>query len=870
MPGIIKKWLYAILLLAIFYVLLAGFFPLLVEKFILPSVLAKAGLSGYDFSISRLGLNGCSLHVAGRPQFSSPVVAGNLKIDWTPSGLLLRQIKKVSSNGLQINLVDLPATKIPAKVKTGQDETLGKHRYLPIIVDQLEINNGALFFLAGKRIVYLPFTFSGHRTGERDLPDPTGAVNFRVRMQAAEHIVNGSITIHPSQGKLSGKLDSNLDLASLALIIPISISPAQEIKGYAQLNIEAAAQMVPFLVESLEASLVFDSFMATGNGINLGILQSQSARVTISGSGTQFQAKGTGFHIVNPFRTSLDFDTQISFVKNILHWQGTLDLEPEEGPVMESWFVLKDVDPVRISVTGSRNDDKTSVHLTSGQAKERSVDSSFIIHQSDISAAVEGFGIDARLTYEQRSELSTLTGTVAINGRNVTVKSPQGFLKLPGVTVQAEGAVSPGDTNPSFTAMINAKDASLEIEKQQLQLQKMQLELPVAWPSDGNVEKGSLRMDTIRMDEINLGSFTAEVIQDVKNLTVDGSLRTRLFPEEKISVSGTFRLPEQNENIAELNFSLPNGSFAVDNFMPLFSGLEGMSGGGDIDVQGNMAISPNSMSGQVHLAFNNGNLSLRDAETEIEDISFSLQFPAFPSLKTESMQQFSIGTIRKKKLVVNDVKALFEIESPQSLFIEKISGRWSGGRVFTSSFRLQKGQDELDVALFCDRLELSSVLSQFGLAEAGGEGKLSGRVPLTYAKGSFFVDDGFLYSSPGEKGYLKIKQSKYLETTIPTEVPQFSPLHFAGAALADFEYNWAKLQIKSEGENLLLKLQVDGQPKEKLPFRFDRKNNVFVRLDDESKGGIDQPIKLDVNFNVPVNEMFQYKNKLMPFFRKFN
>jgi hypothetical protein len=117
---------------------------------------------------------------------------------------------------------------------------------------------------------------------------------------------------------------------------------------------------------------------------------------------------------------------------------------------------------------------------------------------------------------------------------------------------------------------------------------------------------------------------------------------------------------------------------------------------------------------------------------------------------------------------------------------------------------------------------------------------------------------------------LKIKQSKYLETTIPAEVPQFSPLHFAGAALADFEYNWAKLQIQSEGDSLLLKLQVDGRPTEKLPFRFDQKNNVFVRLDAASGEGIDQPIKLDVNFNVPVNEIFQYKDTLMPFFRKLN
>jgi hypothetical protein len=870
MSGILKKWLYGVLFLAIFVVLLAGFFPLLVGEFVLPPVLAKVGLSGYEFSISRLSLNGCSIHVAGRPQFSSPIVAGNIRIDWTPSGLLHRRIEKISSNGLQINLVDLPPTKPPSQMNPGHDESPGEHRSLPIIIDQLEINNGALYFPAGKSVVYLPFTFSGHRVGEYDMADPNEAVNFQIRMQVAEHIVNAFITVHPSQGKLSGKLDSNLDLASLALIIPFPISPVQELQGVGQFKIEAAVQLAPFSVESVEASLVFDNLMVTGNGFSVGTLQSQPARIAISGSGTQFQAKGRGFHIASPLRTGLDFDTQISFIENSLQWQGTLDLKPEEGPVLEDRFVLKDAGPVRISFAGSKSEEKTSVHLTTGRINDSTVGPSFSIHQDDITVAVEGFDIDARITYEQQPGVNALAGTVALNGHNVTVNAPQGFIKVPRLAVQAEGTVISGQVGPSFTARFNVDDASLEIKKQRLQLLGIQFELPVAWPFVGNTRKGILRMDTLRVDGKNLGSFTAEMVQDVKNLKVDGLLQTPLFPEEKISVSGTVRLPGQKENIAELAFSLTNGSVAVDNLVPFVPALEGVAGSGNIDVQGNLAISPCGLSGQADLAFNNGNLFLNDAETEIENISFSLRFPDFPSLNTAPMQQFSIGAIRKKKLVVNEVKVWFEIESPQSLFIEKISGRWSGGRVFTSSFRLQNDQDELDVALFFDRVELSSILSQFSLAEAGGEGRLSGRVPLTYAKGRFFVDDGFLFSSPGEKGYLKIKQSKYLETTIPAGVPQFSPLHFAGAALADFEYNWAKLQIKSEGENLLLKLQVDGKPREKLPYRFDAKNNVFVRLDDASKGGIDQPIKLDVNFNVPVNEMLQYKDNLMPFFRKFN
>ena len=869
MAGVARKWLYIVLFPAVLLVLLIAFTPLLVREFILPPVLARVGLDGYEFSLSRFSMTGCSLHVAGRPQFPPPVVAGNIRIDWTPSGLLRRRIEKVSSNGLQINLVDLPAANNSAREKSGPQKLPAESTTLPVVIEQVEVNNGALFFPAGKRIGYLPFTFSGQRIGDQGLPDPAGAVDFKVRMEAAEHLVDGLITLHPAQGRVSGRLDSNLDPALLSLLIP-SISPAREVTGKAGLAIEAAVRIAPFSLESLDVALVFADVMITGNGMSVGTLESQPARITVSGSGTRLQVEGSGFHVLHPLRTAVDFATRISFSANGPQWQGTLDLKPEPGPVLQGRLAVQDGAPLHIGYEGAASAGKFSVHLQTAQPGDAAVDSPFVVHRDELAATVAGIDLDARITYDRQAALKTLAASLLLTGGKVTFGSPQGVISVPKFAVRAEGALAPGQAGPGFTALVTMDDASLDREGQQLRAQGVQLELPVAWPSGGSMEKGGLRINTLLLDGKNLGSFRAEIVQEGKEFNVDGLLQTPLFPEEKISVTGILRLPEQQENVAELSFALPKGRFVVGNFMPLLPGLQGMEGTGTIDVHGSLGISPCGLSGQADFSLRNGHLVFKDAESEIEDINVSLRFPSLPSLSTTPMQKLSIGTIRKKKLVVNDVQAWFAIEPPGSLFIEKISGRWSGGRVFTSSFRLRQGQDELDIALFCDRLELSSILSQFGLAEAGGEGRLSGRVPLLYADGRFFVDDGFLYSTPGEKGSLKIKQSKYLETTIPAEVPQFSPLHFAGAALADFEYNWAKLQIQSEGDSLLLKLQVDGRPTEKLPFRFDQKNNVFVRLDAASGEGIDQPIKLDVNFNVPVNEIFQYKDTLMPFFRKLN
>lgn len=870
MSGILKRWFFAVLFLAFILALLAGFFPLLVEEFVLPPVLAKFGLADYKFSVSRLGLNGCSLHITGRPQLTSPVVSGNINMDWTPSGLYLRRIDRVSSNGLQINLVDLPKNKDTAQLPD-KSESLDKRISLPIIVEQVEVNNGALFYHAGDRIVYLPFTFSGQRTGDANLADPTGAVYFQARIQSAENEVNASVALNTSDGTLTGKLATNLELGSLASIIPLLSSSGIELQGHGQLIMETVMQLSPFTVKQLKTSFKSEDLLLTGNGFSILTQDTLPAEITISGSGGNFQVNGTGLHVAGPLQASVDFDALISHVENDLQWKGLLEIKPGAGPIFQDRIVLQDAQPVRVTHTGLRNAEGMSIRLTTGLPEKSEEQRAVVLKYKDITFDIEELGVDARISSTGKQAQKTSDLTLLVQGRNGSVMLPQGLVMIPKFALQAAGSSIPEQEGYSFAGQFNLEDASLNMEGKNVRLSGVQLELPVTWPYDENVErKGSLGLDEISFDANNLGSLTAQIIQEGKGLAFDGFLRSPLFPGEKISLNGNLRLPEDQNSYGELAFSLVDTNIAMSNLTSILPALQGMSGNGTVNAQGNLAISSCGLSGQADLALKNGSLYLEEAETELEDIGFSLRLPTLPNITSAPRQQITIGTIKKKKFVINNVKTWYQIESPTSLFIEKISGHWSGGRVFTSSFRLQKGQDELDVALFCDRLELSSILSQFNLAEAGGEGKLSGRVPLVYNEGKFFVDDGFLFSTPGEKGHLKIKQSKYLETTIPANVPQFSPLHFAGAALADFEYNWAKLQINSEKENLLLKLKVDGKPKDKLPFRFDTKKNAFVRLEDESKGGIDQPIRLDVNFNVPVNEMFQYKDKVRPLLKLFN
>ena len=73
-------------------------------------------------------------------------------------------------------------------------------------------------------------------------------------------------------------------------------------------------------------------------------------------------------------------------------------------------------------------------------------------------------------------------------------------------------------------------------------------------------------------------------------------------------------------------------------------------------------------------------------------------------------------------------------------------------------------------------------------------------------------------------------------------------------ALENFSYNWTKLSFNSEKNDLLISMQLDGKPAEALPFGY--QNGQIVP---SSQGpGLQHPIRLDVNFRLPMNDLFQY------------
>jgi hypothetical protein len=174
--------------------------------------------------------------------------------------------------------------------------------------------------------------------------------------------------------------------------------------------------------------------------------------------------------------------------------------------------------------------------------------------------------------------------------------------------------------------------------------------------------------------------------------------------------------------------------------------------------------------------------------------------------------------------------------------------------------RISQGIEDYHIIFYCDRLNLARVLEQFGAAAAEGSGAVSGRIPVRYAKGELSFDDGFLFSTPGAGGKIHLSATEILTAGIPPGTPQFAQMDLAREALKDYDYAWAKLSLTSEGEDILLKMQMDGKPAKTLPFVYNKDLGGFIRVEADLEGSRFQGIRLDVNFRLPLNKLLQYKD----------
>jgi hypothetical protein len=447
-----------------------------------------------------------------------------------------------------------------------------------------------------------------------------------------------------------------------------------------------------------------------------------------------------------------------------------------------------------------------------------------------------------------------------INGvmQNISADTGPASVFLPAIQFNASGQ---GDTSQPLRlhGRITFKPGTIRGKQHELAVNGISIHLPYHWPPIDGQPPGKLRVRDILWKDRHVGGIKGQIRQQGLGLAMVLNHTSKLFPGLNILIDGTI---DRKGVLAKLKMPPYQPSEGLDpgEVLPQAAGMriDGRFEGGC-----KLRMNRTGTSGTAQLSVKQGKLSHETQELTLDGLEMDLHIDELVTLRSGPMQTLRIDRLQFGNLAADDLRVDFQIETLRSIFIEKAAIKWCKGTISAGALRIKPGHDDYELTLFCDRLDLAMVLEQLGAVEAGGEGAVNGRIPLHWTNGGLTFNKGFLFSTPGKSGTIRLRGTEMLLAGLPPGTPQHTQLDIATEALKDYTYKWARLYLESEEENLLLKLQFDGKPNQQLPFAYDTTLGSFKRVAGEGQADF-TGISIDLNFRSPLNEILQYKELFTP------
>ncbi len=410
---------------------------------------------------------------------------------------------------------------------------------------------------------------------------------------------------------------------------------------------------------------------------------------------------------------------------------------------------------------------------------------------------------------------------------------------------------------------------TFKMPHQKMRLEGIRLDLPFTWPYAPSTPGGQVRLAALNWNDLEVGAVNGRIRQQARGASFNMTHQSALLPGGKLQVDGRVGLDAQDARARmTLAYRFDRAISAADiDLGALNPDWTGIHVNGRIAAEGRGRYAGGRILADLKLNFSGGRLVMPEKKVGMVGLGGTATFPDLLALRSAPRQPFSFERAYIGDIAATEGRINYQIEPGGVFFLEEGRLKWCRGTVYLPATRLDPEKQDYNVTLWCDRLKLAPLLEQLGAAQADGGGTVSGRIPLRIRAGQFLVDNGFLYSSPGAGGTIRLRGTDMLTAGIPPGTPQYNQLELARQALKEYDYDWVKLSLATAPQEdlLRLKLQLNGRPTTPLPFIYDTQAGGFVPVGPESPGSRFEEIKLDVNFSLPLNRLLEYKDLLKRF-----
>jgi hypothetical protein len=896
----------------ILIILSTTFLPSYVEKRLVPEIIKATGIKSFSWDIRRIGLTGLDLgKMIIKGDDTSPILEiASVRIDYTPAGIFHRQLEKIVLSGIQIRfeiigerllLPGFDLEKLLGEPKKEKQTSGSAIEDLPVSIQTIVLENVMLNGKWNGKTFRLPL----------DLTIIPGSTDFRQILCKAQFFpfdqkieVEIDLDIQQKSAKLKTKA-SKFSLGSLpSWLIPVS---DLFFRGELDFLADTKLDILPFSVSTTEINLLFQDLSIFHEVVTIKSPDSKDQMLDVHinyHKNEPWQFKTSGFRIISPANC------------DILDVNGNVTITPEGMKTfieMETGFYGAPNLEIMPTMTGlweisGRLQDKIhwqfkaeSKNSTKNVSPQKASWYHIKTNDFNLEAVVPNFTISGKGNIKTgRSQLTTKISRIQLKADPVSVNMPLVEVKLEKPARKTSTKSVPeklkSNDDPSVAFSFRLPDLKMSVESTKINIPEVfvsgeikninipekgidaqvslknavvsddlaivkgiHFEIPVSWPPiEKNSSKGLFKIDTVQYQNMIWGSLEGNIRQHNLGVKFQGNFNSKLLKGLILNFSGNTGWNEKGLE-TRIDYQMPE--YVIPETMDLgsfVSDVPEMTLNGHLETKGNLIYSDTETMMTSRIKLSNGHLRLKEPALAISGIHLDFFIPDLLKMKSAPHQKIEFSSASMGNLEVTEGEIVFQMESPQRLFLEKSHFQWCGGNVDTNSSLYAIDENDINLNLYCDRLNLARVLEQLGGIKAQGEGAVNGRIPISYHNKKLRFDDGFLFSTPGVGGTIRLTGTDVLMSGVPEGTPQFSQLDLAREALKHYDYKWAKVNIDTKDKILHLGLELDGKPVKPLPFVFNHEFGGFVRVGPDKPGSNFQGIRLNVNFKLPLDEVLKY------------
>ena len=888
------------------------YLPSFLESSFIPQLASNAGISEFAIKVRSVGFAGADLSDLRLGSQQNPaLVVRSVQVDYSPQSLYRKKIDSVTLSGIdlhgeitngQIRLRGIDIEKIAAAQRQAKQTAGAVAPPPPVFIAKLQIRNSQIIVGYKNQFHRIPFEIEVIPQ-DSDYNNLNVAAILYLRGEKITAAVNvdrsqsrATVNIDPSaldldrftdlagrtsdlmlsgEMALHGKADvmwKPLRISSLAASLSLQHAKIRVADTLLQNAVDADGKVIPFRIDL--ASDTGRQWRITAGrltmvaplplnlaGIDGGIKMTDAGTLESSGNFTaELNLSGPNGEKGLPVTLQAPLPLRGRF-SAIYHqagkWQCEMTNQPSEGSAAgalhiktEPYTITAAPPEFKLSAAAASEGIEAAYQLTVptvqvvSESESINIPKLLLIGTAKLENKAHG---PAGIMYELRAA-------------STAVKLKEGAITIPDVVIS--GQLNRDDVRQiTLGGVLQFSGAGGRFSRLGARFGGARGKIPFKWPVKGKIAKGSIAVADLRFKGLKLGRLDSQIFQTALGMAFEGRHQSTLLPWMKLNFRGESRILTDAPATARVDFKVLRPAAAPEiDLAKFYPAAQGARLKGKFQLDGNLNLNKQGLSGQIQTDFNNGSLMLNENKLAIEGLRMSISMPELPKMRSAPGQQIHFSKLSAGDFVARNGRIDFQIESGRSVLVEKMRFLWCDGNVESQSMRLSTTAKEYHLTFYCDRLNLAQVLDQFGAAAAEGRGSVNGRIPLQYANGKIRFDDGFLFSTPGEGGKIHLTGTDILTAGIPSNTPQYVQMELAREALKDYDYSWAKLNITSEGEELLLKMQMDGKPAQNLPFVYKKDIGGFMKVEADAKGSKFQGIRLDVNFRLPLNKLLQYKD----------